>query len=429
MGDTKRNIKGQGTFVEMENGKILHRKYVESDIPGKRKVLTVRGDNRAICVKLMKKKEKAWEERMALINANPDETVADLCKRHLEFQVQNGELKPKSVDRREDTIKNQIEKYSLGYMQTQAVTPADIDNHISALIKTGLSPSTIKKVVDVLNAALEWAAVRNELHRNPAKSIKKLIMKRLSKLESKSAAEADVIVLSEEEEERFLQETLRTNDNNGELKYSGGLYGRLLLHSGMRVGELISLRWKDYDKENGYIVINKSTSFCRNRNASENEAKYIAVQGTTKNQKARVLQLFDEAIEDLDMIMNEKGGGPDDLICRTKNNKQYSATMMEHCMGTVYKNAGLDDKVSGLHILRRTFATRMYENGADTKEIAAYIGDLESTTMQYYIAARKKVIVGGTVKQIVPRPGYRINKENEKIRKGDAPAGNRNISE
>ena len=58
----------------------------------------------------------------------------------------------------------------------------------------------------------------------------------------------------------------------------------------------------------------------------------------------------------------------------------------------------------GLHIFRRTFATRMYEQGARTKEIAAYIGDLESTTEQYYIAVRKKVKEGDETKQVVMLP-------------------------
>lgn len=58
----------------------------------------------------------------------------------------------------------------------------------------------------------------------------------------------------------------------------------------------------------------------------------------------------------------------------------------------------------GLHIFRRTFATRMYENGARVKEIAAYIGDLESTTEQYYIAVRKKIVEDGEAKQIVMVP-------------------------
>ena len=95
-------------------------------------------------------------------------------------------------------------------------------------------------------------------------------------------------------------------------------------------------------------------------------------------------------------------------------------------MGTIYKHVPFRTKVSGLHIFRRTFATRMYEAGADTKEIAAYIGDLESTTMQYYIAARKKMVVGNEVRQIVPLPGSRKTDKNEK---GDVPAGNKNTSE
>ena len=121
--------------------------------------------------------------------------------------------------------------------------------------------------------------------------------------------------------------------------------------------------------------------------------------------EARLLQLTDEAVNDLDSIRKRMPGKPGDLICRTKYGNPYTATMMEHCMATIYKHLSFDEQISGLHILRRTFATRMYENGAGVKEIAAYIGDLESTTMQYYIAARKKITVGTGTKQIVPLPG------------------------
>ena len=73
-------------------------------------------------------------------------------------------------------------------------------------------------------------------------------------------------------------------------------------------------------------------------------------------------------------------------------------------MTTVFRNAGLSDLSQGLHIYRRTFAARQYEKGIRTKEIAAYIGDLESTTEKYYIAVRKKRVVEGKVQQIVELP-------------------------
>ena len=38
------------------------------------------------------------------------------------------------------------------------------------------------------------------------------------------------------------------------------------------------------------------------------------------------------------------------------------------------------------------------------EEIAAYIGDLESTTRKYYIAIRKKVVTGSGARQVVMLP-------------------------
>ena len=51
-------------------------------------------------------------------------------------------------------------------------------------------------------------------------------------------------------------------------------------------------------------------------------------------------------------------------------------------MKVIMKNAELQGVKGGLHIFRKTFATRMYESGARVEEIAAYIGDLESTTQK-----------------------------------------------
>ena len=54
----------------------------------------------------------------------------------------------------------------------------------------------------------------------------------------------------------------------------------------------------------------------------------------------------------------------------------------------------------------------MYESGARVKEIAAYIGDLESTTERYYITVRKKIVEGGETKQVVMLPVLVKNEVN-----------------
>ncbi len=401
---SERAVKGQGSFKENPDGTITYRKGVGLKDDGRRKTLTVTAKNRAVCMRLMQEKEDKWFRTRSNGAILGSDTVEEMCFRHLQYQMDGGELKPKSADRREVTIKNQISGYFIGKMQVQAVSSSDVESHISCLIQKGLSSSTIVKALDVINAAYEWSVMRGDVESNPVLPIKKGIKKRLSKLDSKTASDADVIVLSVEEETKFLEECLKRWPT-GRYVYSGGLFGRLLLHTGMRVGEMISLRWRDYDKETGLLTINKSTAMVRNRDQKAGEKNYITSVGTTKNQKARVIQLSEEAVHDLQLIYERMPGSANCLICRSKNGNPYTDTMMEHCMSTIYKHLGFDSSVSGLHVLRRTFATRMYDNGAGVKEIAAYIGDLESTTMQYYIAARKKMKVGATTKQFVPMPG------------------------
>lgn len=106
-----------------------------------------------------------------------------------------------------------------------------------------------------------------------------------------------------------------------------------------------------------------------------------------------------------------------ELIVMTVTGKQNTATNLEHRMATIFKNAGLEELSGGLHIFRRTFATRMFEEGVSVKEIAAYIGDLESTTERYYIAVRKKAIIDGEVKHVVRLPETKEKDSAKQVKK------------
>lgn len=402
----KRNAKGEGAFKINPDGTVTHRKSVGYKENGQRKVLTVTANTKAACLKEMKKKEDAWKRHNKSGNFCTSLTITELCERHLRYQIEQGELKPKSIDRRECTIENHIALYPLGRIQLQAVKVADIDSHMGILMREGrLSVSSMEKVIDVLNAAYNWAITRGELDFNPVAPIKSTLDKRLQKMKQKSANEADVSVLSTEEERLFVQEAMSITKNNGKYKYPAGLYGLLLLYTGMRCGEMLALRWEDVDLEQGILTIEKSRSIAKNRTGGEGSNKYVLVEGSTKNEKARKLALTPGALEVLKIIWDTQSDHEaDSLIVRTRTGKGNTATNLEHRMATIFHNAGLNDLSGGLHIFRRTFATRLYERGMRTKDIAAYIGDLESTTEKYYIAVRKKRVVEGKVQQIVELP-------------------------
>lgn len=407
MNERKRNAKGEGSFTQNADGTVTHRKSVGFKPNGRRKVFTVTAKTKSACIKEMKKKEEAWNRLKNRGQIHDNETITELCCKHLEYQISNGDLKGKSIDRRECTIENQIEGYDLGYLQVHTVTPTDVEIHVKKLIAEGkVGESSICKVVDVLNAAFEWAIRQGDLEKNPVRSIKPELIRKIKKMSCKGANEADVAVLSDEEVKLFEREATATL-NNGRAKYTAGFYCLLLLYTGMRVGEMLVLRWRDWKGE--HLVIEKSISMAKNRNKeSDQENNYVSLEGSTKNQKARTIELNKEAKYILQKIKDSRDSSlPDEFIVTTKTGKINTASNLEHRMKVIMKNAELQGVKGGLHIFRKTFATRMYESGARVEEIAAYIGDLESTTQKYYIAIRKKVVSNGEVRQVVKLPGIK----------------------
>lgn len=403
------NAKGEGSFKINENGTVTHRKCVGYKLNGRRKTLTVTAATKTACIREMKKKEKAWHQEQESMSITNYDSITDLCERHLQYQIENKDLKPKSIDRRECTIRNQIAPYDIGMKQIHIITAEDIETHINELINMGeLKESSITKTLDVLNAAFEWAVRRGDLYKNPVHLVKADLKKKLTKLSQKDADEADVNVLSADEVDIFVKEALSLW-KNGKEKYIAANYLLLLLYTGMRVGEMLGLQWEDWDGE--FLTIDNSISMAKNRDKkNDSENNYIPIEGTTKNQKARIIQLNKEAKWVLQRIKNDsRYVGEHDRIAVTRTGELHTASNLEHRFSVILKNAKIGDIKGGLHVLRRTFATTMYEQGARVEEIAAYIGDLESTTRKYYIAIRKKVTVDGTTKQVVKLPDLTKN--------------------
>ena len=98
--------------------------------------------------------------------------------------------------------------------------------------------------------------------------------------------------MSPEEERAFVKEARAIDERTGKPKYEAGPYGLFLLYTGMRCGEMLALRYSDIDAK-GYITINKSRSMAKNRDSrAAEDKKYVVVEGSTKNEKARRLKLM-----------------------------------------------------------------------------------------------------------------------------------------
>lgn len=409
---SNRRPKGTGHFDKYGKGGYRLRLQVGTKEDGKPKIITAVGKTQDECWRKIRKKMKLYKSSNYAEIDYQKITVAELCYKHLDAHLsEKDRLKAKSADRREGTIKNQIEKYSIGDMQIASVRPTDISAHIEYLIaNTSLSVSSLQKTLDVLNSAFNWGIAQGKLDYNPCTAVLDTLKHRFLNISAKHTTDSDIIVLSSDEVVKLKTEAERTN-SNGVFIHSIGLASLLLLETGMRIGELCALRVGNYNNVMQTLSITKTRGISKNRSAKSEESLYTPRENIVKNCHAREIVLTDKAKEIIEkMILRLKRANPDDYLVVNRNGDPTDPSHLGKAINTLYKSANLPSEISGAHVLRRTFATNEHDNGADVVDIAAYIGDTPETVIKHYISTRKKIRAGNVTKNVVLSPSTKKSK-------------------
>lgn len=397
---------------DKKTGRYRFQKQFGHNPDGRPRLLVVTGKTEKECRKKMEAKMEIAKAPPLNANLCKKMTLTDLCYRHFKAHLaEEDRLKPKSADRRESTIRNQVEKYPIGNLQVSSITSFDVDSHIEDLIKAKkLSVSSIQKAYDVINSAYKWAISQQLLRYNPCTAVHDKITHRFTNIEAKRSTVEEIRVLSSEEIVVFKNEANKLC-RNGKPKYRIGLAAQLLLATGLRVGELCALLWSDWDRDAHTLSITKTRFTAKDRNAAAGETVYKAMEGIVKNCHWREISLSPEAEELLTKIFAISGKtSPEDYIVLNRSFNPTCPTRFINALNLLFRNSGLSEDIvihediSGAHIFRRTCATLMADAGIPTLKIAAYLGDLESTIIKHYIATSKKIKVGNKTKNIVPYP-------------------------
>lgn len=113
--------------------------------------------------------------------------------------------------------------------------------------------------------------------------------------------------------------------------------------TGVRDGELFPLKWRDIDFEKGYVNINKTLIFVKDRaNKSEN-AYVLQVQDSTKTKAGvRKIPLTKRCLHML-KEMKLKSGGKNELVFPSKNSTYMNPRNFLRCFKSICEKAGLED--------------------------------------------------------------------------------------
>jgi integrase/recombinase XerD len=137
----------------------------------------------------------------------------------------------------------------------------------------------------------------------------------------------------------------------------------LLYATGLRVSELVSLKIKDLNLEDGFLL-------CLGKGGKE---RIVPIGDTAAS---AIRRYIDEARP---MLLKQ----PNNFLFLTRRGSAFTRQGFWKLLKSYAKKADLDLKISP-HILRHTFATHLLERGADLRSVQLMLGHSQITTTQVY---------------------------------------------
>lgn len=198
-----------------------------------------------------------------------------------------------------------------------------------------------------------------------------------------------------------LEAYLITNAREGDLTSLGVLLSGC---SGIRIGELCALQWKDIDLEKGSILIRKtmqrirtfSSSSETNGTAGETGTRVIITTPKSRN-SIREIPLPGFLVELLENSRKKGEAAGEGYVLKGKKKEYAEPRTLQYRFQAILKKLGIPG--FNYHMLRHIFATNCISQGFDMKTLSELLGHSNvGTTMRIYVHSdmeRKKMLMAG----------------------------------
>jgi integrase len=227
----------------------------------------------------------------------------------------------------------------------------------------------------IFNHAVELGLIKI----NPTENIQ--LPKHQVKVEEIECQEEEIKFLEKEELARFL----RTADSEG-LEMDSLIF-TTLAYTGLRIGELLALKWTDFEQEKGSLRVTKTLY-----NPSNNIKKYELLPPKTSG-SIRTIRIDEKLVKMLKRhaikqkeIKLQKGilYVENQFIFARNDGHPQLRKVVETRLKRLLKKAGIDKNITP-HSFRHTHTSLLIEAGVGVKEIQQRLGHTDiNTTMNIY---------------------------------------------
>ena len=238
----------------------------------------------------------------------------------------------------------------------------------------GLSPKTLRNYHMALHKCLQQAVKERLLVYNPCDAVT-----------LPSGEKPEISVFTNDQQRALVQASYR---------HRYGVFIRLDLCTGLRMGELLALKWEDIDFSTAQLHVRRTINRLAKYEAHDGENKTEIVFGTPKTKNSRrTIPLTRTMVDELTRWKQQQA---QDKIRAGDKYTDYGFIVtnefghyFEQKTFKDYYDRMLKDADIGhftFHALRHTFATRALERGMDYKTLSAILGHYSvAFTMDTYV--------------------------------------------
>ena len=290
-------------------------------------------------------------------------------------------LSPKTVEGMYELYNTKVKGSCIGDKQLLQLNSELLEKYVKDLIDLKIAKSTISKTIQLVKQCLSYAYKENLTEKNLSEYL--IIPSEEAVLKKKK----EIIFLSPNDTELLYKEAKRISVKgfsfgvpHGEYVYKhSGFVIIFLMYTGLRLGELLELRWKDVDMENKYINIS------RNVIVLKNGQEFVKPPKTKSG--IRKVPLCDRALECLEYFRDRSPEhSEDDLVMTTSKGTRFRESNLNRVLKIMLIRGGCQNQNCSLHGLRHTFGSFLLYNGADIAVVSALLGHAQvSTTYNIYI--------------------------------------------
>src|SRR5215212_2298203 len=242
MGKVKQSGNGTGTVYPRKNksGKVIGYRGSYFDPTGKRRYVSAKRKGDA---------EKALRQAMAdadrgLVFDADNLKVGEYLDRWLADSVSDT-VKATTFERYEQITRIHL-KPALGRVKLKALTPAHVRGLYREKLEAGSSARTVRYIHTTLHKALKQAVMDGLIPRNVTEAVK-----------PPRPSREEMHPLTPEQAKHLLEVAHDTGDRLEALYV-------LAIHTGLRQGELLGLKWDDVDLDEGSLQVRRTLSITKN---------------------------------------------------------------------------------------------------------------------------------------------------------------------